>query len=97
MKKTKWVDCVPGMITPIHVRHVIIFLDGKDVTKDCYYARLPTEQNARVKSKVSLFLKDTSGNRYLKANKAAAGKTSKGIVWWKYREDRKHLVGITGT
>ena len=92
---TKWVDVVHGMREPIYARHIEVYLNGVEVSRNCFCARLPSKPRVKVKSEVELLLLDEDGKRYLvdgKNGKEAARKTHKGIVWWKYREDRQHLV-----
>lgn len=86
--KTEWVDCVPGMKEPIEARNIVVFLDDKDVTRDCFYARLPVTPNVTVKSEVGLF---TNKDEVLRNGRGGEGIKRKNIwgkVWWKYREDK---------
>ncbi len=85
------VDVYVGMMDPIESKWVEVFLDDHDVTKHCYYARLPIEQNLQIKSEVGLFKINEEGKRYLVdgyGGKNPATEVHEGIVSWRYKEDK---------
>ena len=90
-----WVEVVPDMGRPIFAKSIMVFLNGKDVTKNCFFARLPRIPFLPVISSVGLFLINEKGKRYVVGvgkDAEAAKEDRKGIVWWKYRKDKPECV-----
>lgn len=87
----EWVDVDHSTRTPINAKNIEVFLDEKNVTRDCYFARLPDKPLIKKKSTVGLLLRNDEGNRYCVdgyGGKDVAKDTFKGIVWWRYRKDK---------
>ena len=88
-----WVDVVPDMGRPITAKFVKVFMNGRDVTTDCFYARLPRIPFLPVISYGEFFLLNEEGKRHLKDGYGeVATEKRTGIIWWKYRKDKPECV-----